>query len=62
MDELAAGRAAETLLAAHQANVPFKALGPPDRPLTYPTPMTSSSGSSPCCGARTATPSATRSD
>ena len=32
MDELAAGRAAETLLAAHQANVPFKALGPPDRP------------------------------
>ncbi len=32
MDEPAAGRAAETLLAAHTANVPFKTLGPPDRP------------------------------
>lgn len=34
MDELAAKRAAETLLAAHQANLQFKALGPPDRPAT----------------------------
>jgi 2-keto-4-pentenoate hydratase len=34
MDELAARRAAETLLAAHKANVQFKALGPPDRPAT----------------------------
>lgn len=34
MDELAAGRAAETLLAAHQANVQFKTLAPPDRPAT----------------------------
>lgn len=32
MDELAAKRAAETLLAAHKANVRFEALGPPDRP------------------------------
>lgn len=34
MDERAARRAAETLLAAHQANLQFKALGPPDRPAT----------------------------
>ncbi|MDO8397945.1 MAG: fumarylacetoacetate hydrolase family protein [Bradyrhizobium sp.] len=34
MDELAARRAAETLLAAHQANVQFKTLAPPDRPAT----------------------------
>lgn len=32
MDDIAARRAAETLLAAHKANVQFKALGPPDRP------------------------------
>ncbi|MDB5579623.1 MAG: 2-oxo-3-hexenedioate decarboxylase/2-keto-4-pentenoate hydratase [Bradyrhizobium sp.] len=32
MDELAARRAAETLLAAHTANAQFKTLGPPDRP------------------------------
>jgi 2-keto-4-pentenoate hydratase len=32
MDELAARRAAETLLAAHKANVQFKTLGSPDRP------------------------------
>ncbi|MDO9295765.1 2-keto-4-pentenoate hydratase [Bradyrhizobium sp.] len=32
MDELAARRAAETLLAAHKANVQFKSLDPPDRP------------------------------
>ena len=36
MDELAAKRAAETLLAAHKANVQFRALGPPDRPATVP--------------------------
>ena len=34
MDELAARRAAETLLAAHKANVQFKTLGAPDRPAT----------------------------
>ena len=34
MDELAARRAAETLLAAHKANVQFKSLDPPDRPAT----------------------------
>jgi 2-keto-4-pentenoate hydratase len=34
MDELAARRAAETLLTEHKANVQFKALGPPDRPAT----------------------------
>lgn len=34
MDELAAGRAAETLLEAHKANSQFKTLGPPDRPAT----------------------------
>ena len=34
MNELAAGRAAETLLAAHKANLQFKTLGPPDRPAT----------------------------
>jgi len=34
MDELAARRAAETLLAEHKANVQFGALGPPDRPAT----------------------------
>ena len=32
MDDNAAGRAAESLLAAHQANATFKSLGPPDRP------------------------------
>ncbi|MDO9060106.1 MAG: fumarylacetoacetate hydrolase family protein [Bradyrhizobium sp.] len=32
MDQLAARRAAETLLAAHQANAQFAALGAPDRP------------------------------
>ena len=34
MDDLAARRAAETLLAEHQANVQFKPLGPPDKPAT----------------------------
>ena len=34
MDELAAKRAAETLLAAHKANLQFSTLGPPDRPAT----------------------------
>lgn len=34
MDQLAARRAAETLLAAHQANVQFGRLVPPDRPAT----------------------------
>lgn len=32
MDEVAASRAAETLLAAHRANLQFRALDPPDRP------------------------------
>lgn len=32
MDELAAKRAAETLLAAHKANLQFGALAPPERP------------------------------
>jgi len=32
MDDIAARRAAETLLAAHQANVQFTTLRPPDRP------------------------------
>jgi len=34
MDELAARRAAETLLSAHKANAQFKTLGAPDRPAT----------------------------
>ena len=34
MDDIAARRAAETLLAEHQANAQFKPLGPPDRPAT----------------------------
>jgi 2-keto-4-pentenoate hydratase len=34
MDDIAARRAAETLLAEHEANVTFKPLGPPDRPAT----------------------------
>jgi 2-keto-4-pentenoate hydratase len=34
MDDIAAGRAAETLLAAHKANLQFKTLSPPDRPAT----------------------------
>ena len=34
MDDIAAGRAAETLLAEHKANATFKPLGPPDRPAT----------------------------
>jgi 2-keto-4-pentenoate hydratase len=34
MEENAARRAAETLLAEHRANTPFKPLGPPDRPVT----------------------------
>jgi 2-keto-4-pentenoate hydratase len=32
MDDSAAGRAAETLFAAHQSNLQFKTLGAPDRP------------------------------
>jgi 2-keto-4-pentenoate hydratase len=32
MEDIAARRAAETLLAAHKANSTFKPLGPPDRP------------------------------
>ena len=32
MEDIAARRAAETLLAEHNANVTFKPLGPPDRP------------------------------
>src|SRR6187200_1169601 len=36
MDELAAGSAAETLLAAHKSNAQFKPLGAPDRPATVP--------------------------
>ncbi len=34
MEELAARRAAETLLAEHQANTRFRTLGPPDGPAT----------------------------
>jgi 2-keto-4-pentenoate hydratase len=34
MDDTAARRAAEALLAAHKANETFKRLGPPDRPAT----------------------------
>jgi 2-keto-4-pentenoate hydratase len=34
MQDIAAGRAAEALLAAHKANVQFTALGPPDKPAT----------------------------
>ena len=32
MEDAAAQRAAENLLAAHRANLPFKRLGPPDEP------------------------------
>src|SRR5882672_5135210 len=34
MEDLAARRAAEALLAAHKANVQFTSLGPPDKPAT----------------------------
>jgi 2-keto-4-pentenoate hydratase len=34
MEEIAARHAAETLLAEHKANVPFKPFGPPYRPVT----------------------------
>src|ERR1700726_1611488 len=34
MEDSAARRAAEALLAAHDANLPFKTLGPPDGPAT----------------------------
>jgi 2-keto-4-pentenoate hydratase len=34
MEDAAARRAAQSLLAAHKANVQFKTLGPPDKPLT----------------------------
>jgi 2-keto-4-pentenoate hydratase len=34
MEDLAARRAAETLLGEHQANLTFKALAPPDKPAT----------------------------
>ena len=34
MDDIAAGRAADTLLAEHKANLRFKPLGPPDAPAT----------------------------
>lgn len=34
MEDLAAGRAAQALLAEHRANVQFTSLGPPDKPTT----------------------------
>ena len=34
MEDIAARRAAESLLAEHKANVPFKQLGPPNGPAT----------------------------
>ena len=34
MEDIAARRAAQSLLAAHKANVQFKTLGPPDKPAT----------------------------
>ena len=34
MEDVAARRAARSLLAAHKANAPFKSLGPPDKPAT----------------------------
>ena len=34
MEDIAARRAAQSLLAAHKANVQFKTLGPPDKPST----------------------------
>ena len=34
MEDIAARRAAQSLLAAHKANLPFKTLGPPDKPAT----------------------------
>lgn len=34
MEDIAARRAAQSLLAAHRANVQFKTLGPPDKPAT----------------------------
>src|SRR3954453_2939920 len=34
MEDVAARRAAQSLLAAHKANVQFKTLGPPDKPVT----------------------------
>ena len=34
MEDLAARRAAQSLLAAHKANTQFKSLGPPDKPAT----------------------------
>jgi 2-keto-4-pentenoate hydratase len=36
MEDIAAGRAAEMLLAEHKANATFKPLAPPDRPATIP--------------------------
>jgi 2-keto-4-pentenoate hydratase len=36
MEDLAAGRAAQALLAAHKANAQFTSLGPPDKPATIP--------------------------
>jgi 2-keto-4-pentenoate hydratase len=36
MDDLAAGRAADTLLAEHKANSTFSPLAPPDKPATIP--------------------------
>ena len=34
MDDASARRAAQSLLAAHKANVQFTSLGPPDKPAT----------------------------
>ena len=34
MEDLAARRAAQSLLAAHKANIQFTSLGPPDKPAT----------------------------
>ena len=36
MEDIAARRAAEALLAEHKANVRFRSLGPPDGPTTIP--------------------------
>ena len=62
MDELAARRAAETLLGEHQTNAQFKTLGAPDRPATVADAYDIQRNFVALFAARTATPSATRSD
>ena len=52
MEDIAAQRAAETLLAAHQANLRFELLGPPEGPAEAAATSTNRTGASAPSGTR----------